>query len=357
MTTLQDFADGSVLELTMGSAELDPIITSASSRQQLVLLDFSVSWCGPCRMLAPILQQIAIEHRGRVVVVKLDCEKTAANQALAASASISAYPTMKIYSRGQVVETLRGANPAALRQSIANPLAQLGPATNNKNLALSLAQALSKVKAGCSFDEFLVASKTLAAYVGNIVNNPEDQKYRKIKLSNQNFQAKLGRLPGGKDCLLKIGFQERTEAMEPVLVLDQVPEQLKAVLSLLEQAISNAEQSGGGSSGGGGAGGAVAVSNPSSSPSPAPTAAVPAGSASSNVDAARLAQALAQSMNVAASGGAGASGSGATNPTNQGLAAAPSQQQPPRKIIVTPGKLARALAKIMRDSGFGSASN
>lgn len=337
----QNFADGSVIELTMGQTELDPILASATARQQLVLLDFSVSWCGPCRMLAPILAQIASENRGRVVVMKMDCEKTAANQALAASSSISAYPTMKIYIRGQAAETLRWANPPALRQAITKHLAQLGPAAGNQNLALSLAQALSKVKAGCSFDQFLTASKTLAAYVGNIVNNPDEAKYRKIKLSNSNFQNKLGRLAGGKECLLQIGFQERTEAMEPVLVLDHVPEQLKSVLNLLQQAISDAERSGAGA--GGGASAAAA---------PASAAAGP----SSNVNAANLAQALAGSMNVAAEGASanqptpGAATTTTTSPP-------PASQQPSsRKVLVTPSKLARALAKIMHESGFGSTS-
>ncbi|KAH7623759.1 putative Thioredoxin [Nannochloris sp. 'desiccata'] len=341
----QNYAEGSVLELTMGSAELDSILASASSRQQLVLLDFSVSWCGPCRMLAPILVQLASENQGRVVVIKMDCEKTAANQALAASASISAYPTLKIYSRGQVVETLRGANPAALRQSITNHLAQLGPAVNH-NLALSLAQALSKVKAGCSFDQFLVASKTLAAYVGNIVNNPTEPKYRKIKLSNQSFQSRLGRLPGGRECLLQIGFQERTEAMEPVLVLDHVPEQLKSVLHLLQQAISDAERTRMG--GGGGGEVTVAPNNPPAS-SPAP-AAPPVAPGPSNVHASQLARVLAESMNVAA----GADGSQAAAPSS--TPQRQQQQQQPRKVLITPGKLARALAKIMHEAGFGSTS-
>jgi thioredoxin 1 len=348
----QNYADGSVQELTMGSTELEPILSSASARQQLVLLDFSVSWCGPCKMLAPVLAQIAIENKNRVVVVKMDCERTAANQALAASASISAYPTMKIYIRGQVVETVRGANPAALRQTISTHLAQLGPPPRNKNLALSLAQALSKVKAGCSFDQFLIASKTLAAYVGNIVNNPSEPKYRRIKLSNQNFQNKLGRLAGGKECLIQIGFQERTEAMEPVLVLDHVPEELGSVLNLLQQAISDAERIRGGGSGGEGA--VAQPTRPSSSPAlAAPTAPTAAGTL--NVNAERLAQALAQSVNVASVTGAGAG-------TSASRAAPPSaspqqQQQQPRKLLVTPGKLARALAKIMQQSGFGTSSS
>jgi len=341
----QNYADGSVTELTMGSAELDPILTSASSRQQLVLLDFSVSWCGPCRMLAPILVQLASENRGRVVVVKMDCEKTAANQALAASASISAYPTMKIYSRGQGVETLRGANPAALRQALANHLAQLGLPVN-QNLALSLAQALSKVKAGCSFEQFLVASKTLAAYVGNIVNNPTEPKYRKIKLSNQSFQSRLACLPSGKECLLQIGFQERTEAMEPVLVLDHVPEQLKSVLILLQQAISDAERIN--SCGGGG--GAVARDNPTAS-SPALAAPLAAPGAS-NVDAVQLARGLAESVHVGADAGEISCNQAAA------LSSAPQQrrQQQPGKVLITPGKLAQTLAKIMREAGLGSTS-
>ena len=69
-----NYADGGVHKLTMGSGELQLILSSAASRNQLVLVDFSASWCGPCRMMEPVLQQLAQEYRSKLAVVKVDCE-------------------------------------------------------------------------------------------------------------------------------------------------------------------------------------------------------------------------------------------------------------------------------------------
>jgi hypothetical protein len=66
-----DYADGGVHVLTQGAGELQGILGAAAARAQLVLLDFSASWCYPCRMMLPVLRQLAEEHRGRLVVVKV----------------------------------------------------------------------------------------------------------------------------------------------------------------------------------------------------------------------------------------------------------------------------------------------
>lgn len=49
------------------------LLSCLSLPRQLVLVDFSASWCGPCRMMVPVLAALAAEHRGRLVVIKVDC--------------------------------------------------------------------------------------------------------------------------------------------------------------------------------------------------------------------------------------------------------------------------------------------
>ncbi|MBW3084163.1 Thioredoxin 1 [Austwickia sp. TVS 96-490-7B] len=73
-----------------------------------VLVDFWAEWCGPCRKVGPILEEIAAEHGEKLTIVKMDIE---ANQATAAEYGIVSIPTMNLYSGGQVVKSITGARP------------------------------------------------------------------------------------------------------------------------------------------------------------------------------------------------------------------------------------------------------
>jgi thioredoxin 1 len=74
-----------------------------------VIVDFWAEWCGPCKMVAPILTEIAAENDS-IVVAKLNVDE---NPQTAASYGITSIPTMNVYQGGQVVKTIIGAKPKA----------------------------------------------------------------------------------------------------------------------------------------------------------------------------------------------------------------------------------------------------
>jgi len=84
-----------------------------------VLVDFSAEWCGPCKMLAPIIEQLANEYAGRVKVAKLDIDD---NHESAAQYGIQSVPTMIIFQNGQPVKKLVGLTP---KNKIAGALDEL----------------------------------------------------------------------------------------------------------------------------------------------------------------------------------------------------------------------------------------
>ncbi|HTV48977.1 MAG TPA: thioredoxin [Phycisphaerae bacterium] len=96
-------ANESVVVLT--DANFDQEVLNCSDP---VLVDFWAEWCGPCRMLAPTIDELASEYKGKVKVGKVD---TDSNRNIAMKFNISAIPTIILFSRGQTAKRFVGLTP------------------------------------------------------------------------------------------------------------------------------------------------------------------------------------------------------------------------------------------------------
>jgi thioredoxin 2 len=103
--------------LTITDATFDTTVLRADKP---VLVDCWAPWCGPCRMIAPIMDQLAAESNGRYLIAKLNTDE---NRRVATQYRIDAIPTMLLFHNGQLVDRIVGLQP---KQALQARLAQLG---------------------------------------------------------------------------------------------------------------------------------------------------------------------------------------------------------------------------------------
>ncbi|CAN5246341.1 thioredoxin [soil metagenome] len=89
--------------------------------EDTIMVDFWAEWCGPCRAVSPILDQIASEHSEKIKIVKLNVDD---NPQIAMKYQITSIPAMKVFKGGEVVKTIIGAKPKpAIEHDLAEFLA------------------------------------------------------------------------------------------------------------------------------------------------------------------------------------------------------------------------------------------
>jgi len=90
---------------------------SAETSSGLVLADFWATWCGPCKMIAPVLEELDAEMGDKVKIVKLDVDE---NQETAAKYGVMSIPTLILFKDGEIVDKVIGYRPKEALQEVIN---------------------------------------------------------------------------------------------------------------------------------------------------------------------------------------------------------------------------------------------
>ena len=91
--------------------------TLTDAGDKLVVVDFTATWCGPCKMISPIYDELSAEYNGKAVLIKVDVDEAAD---IAQDCGISAMPTFQFYKHSERVSEFAGADPNRLKATIAD---------------------------------------------------------------------------------------------------------------------------------------------------------------------------------------------------------------------------------------------
>jgi thioredoxin 1 len=96
----------------------DTNFTSEVTKAKLLVVDFWAPWCGPCKMVGPLIEELATEYAGKVVFGKMNVDE---NQMVPRSFGIQGIPTLMIFKNGKAIDTLVGAYPKSQIESKFRP--------------------------------------------------------------------------------------------------------------------------------------------------------------------------------------------------------------------------------------------
>ncbi len=113
-------ADAKYVTLTDSSFENEVLNSS-----QPVLVDFWATWCGPCRAISPIIEELAGQYDGKVKIAKLDVDE---NQGTASKYNVRSIPTILFFQNGKVVDQIVGSVPKSALEGRLNTLLETSPA-------------------------------------------------------------------------------------------------------------------------------------------------------------------------------------------------------------------------------------
>jgi putative thioredoxin len=169
------------------AADFDRVVVQGS-RERPVLVDFWAEWCGPCRMLTPVLVKVAESYHGKLVVAKVNTEQ---EQALAQQFGIRSIPAVKLFRNGQVVDEFTGALPEnAIREFVDRHI----PRESDK-LAAQAQQALMRGDADRA-RALLDAARQM---------DPENPR---VLLAEAQFHATIGDMAAAEKALAQLPYDE-----------------------------------------------------------------------------------------------------------------------------------------------------
>lgn len=186
-------------------------VTDANFKRQViqrsyktpVLVDFWAAWCGPCQVLGPILEDLAIDPQSEFMLAKLDTEH---NRRTAQQHQIQSIPAVKMFRNGQVVDDFTGARPGALVKRFVNKsLEQSPPApkiTGSADPDQFLAQARRHLEKGRGFEAYVL--------LDNFPEGAERTKAQQLlPVAAFLFDMDLGDLPAEKYDALARNLRKR----------------------------------------------------------------------------------------------------------------------------------------------------
>ena len=114
-----------------------------------VLVDFSATWCGPCKKLEPVVHEIAAEFEGRLKVVKVDVDRAPSSAARFAVLSV---PTILLFDRGQVKDQVTGLVPKTTLLAVAKPVPVMVTVSPPSPVVVALEPGLTPVTVGTALE-------------------------------------------------------------------------------------------------------------------------------------------------------------------------------------------------------------